>query len=270
MGSMLRCLAILAAMLPAQANLTIRGQVTDVTGTVVPGVEVLVTNTQLKQIPRLTVTGESGNYALPRLPASQYAVRIELSGFMADRKEINLIEGAPNTVDFTLTVSPVDAMSADAIRLTKAERIAAQMWQFSMQRSGFAPGNGKWRAEELRKQAFTKQLRALDKDAIPSLVLALTDPDVQMRRNAALLLMDLAGGVTAEAAPKTDIRPALQDLIRALEDPDPNVRVWSAQAMGYIGPDARSALPSLVKLLTDPDDDVRRFAQSAIAKIQKK
>jgi HEAT repeat protein len=74
------------------------------------------------------------------------------------------------------------------------ERLAAQMWGLSMESVATAPGNGQPSAS-CADEKSTQQLRQLGKEAVSALLLALGDPDVQMRRNAALVLGDLAGGV---------------------------------------------------------------------------
>jgi HEAT repeat protein len=129
----------------------------------------------------------------------------------------------------------------------------------------------------------------------------LKDPNVQLRKNIALALNVLAGNWFDRSKPKMDIRAALPALITALQDSDGNVRAWSAQAIGEIGPDAaravpaliallrsedegsrnsacialygigpaaKEALPALQKALSDPSPDVRRFAQRAVEKIR--
>ncbi len=134
-----------------------------------------------------------------------------------------------------------------------------------------------------------------------SAIHALKDSDVQMRRNAELVLIALAGGYDGE--PKMDIRGAIPALIKATGDKDSNVRQWAAHALAEIGPDAKDAVPALIKLLKDSDEgprndscmalgdigpaaidalpalrnalndsskDVRQFAQQAIDKIQNK
>jgi HEAT repeat protein len=92
----------------------------------------------------------------------------------------------------------------------------------------------------------------------------------------------------------------LPALIMALQDSDQDVRAWSAQAIGDIGPEAATAVPALVNLLSkdsysrisvfialhdigpvargalpalkpylsDPDADVRKMAARAVARIE--
>ena len=57
------------------------------------------------------------------------------------------------------------------------------------------------------------------------------------------------------------------ELIDALEDPDHDVRVSSARALGRFGPDARDAVPALTKTLSDPSRLVRLAATEALGKM---
>jgi len=54
-------------------------------------------------------------------------------------------------------------------------------------------------------------------------------------------------------------------LIRALSDPDVNVRASAAWALGYL--EAKEAVPQLLKLLSDPDWQVRFSAAWALGKM---
>lgn len=181
-----------------------------------------------------------------------------------------------------------------------ASQVVEQMRGFSMQLSPGVPSDGKVAPEQRRRKEIIKSLRRLGDRALPALSRALSDADVQMRRNAALALINLGGGYVAEAQPRLDIRGAMPALIRATEDADADVRAWAAHALaemgsgaasaipalirllsdkeegprntsclalGKIGPAARVALPALREALHDPSGDVRRFAQQAIEKI---
>src|SRR5829696_7835666 len=59
---------------------TIRGTVQDQQGLAMPGVTVTATSPAL-QGPRTAVTEAEGNYTLAALPAGQYTVTFELTGF---------------------------------------------------------------------------------------------------------------------------------------------------------------------------------------------
>ena len=150
---------------------------------------------------------------------------------------------------------------------------------------------------EVRRDDLYRQLRDMGQEGVQGLARAYRDPDVRLRRNAALALLVLGGGYGMEAP--MDVSPALVALTDALRDSDSDVRAWSAQAIGHIGasatpavpklidllngdeaarnsacialrkigPNAAAALPSLRRALSDPSEDVRRFAELAIEAI---
>jgi HEAT repeat protein len=183
--------------------------------------------------------------------------------------------------------------------------IVEEMRGFSMQLGQLVRSDGRINTNEQRKVEITRKLRLTGKEAVPALVKALIDPDVQMRRNAALVLITLAGAFEEEQPrpEKMDIREAIPALVKATEDLDGAVRAWAAHALAEIGPDAKDAVPALIKLthdsdegarndscmalgsigpaakdalpalrnaLKDPSKDVRQFAKGAIEKIEKK
>src|SRR5205814_9544096 len=102
--------------------------------------------------------------------------------------------------------------------------VVEEMRGLSMQLQGTAPGNGVFSAEERPKRAILKELHGLGKQSSPPLMHALKDPDVQMRRNAALAFLNLAGGFSPELRPVLDISAALPELIEAMDDWDSSVR----------------------------------------------
>ncbi len=66
----------------AQATAQISGSVRDQSGAVLPGVEVTATQTETG-ISRMTVTNETGSYALANLPLGPYKLETSLAGFRA-------------------------------------------------------------------------------------------------------------------------------------------------------------------------------------------
>ena len=118
-------------------------------------------------------------------------------------------------------------------------------------------------AEQQRRRLYESLLRLGPSGAL-ALSRALGDDDVHLRRNAALALNVLGGGWYDAAWAKLDIRPALPKLVAALEDTDSNVRGWSAQAIGEIGPDAEKAVPDLITLLSNSDEGTRNSACIAL------
>jgi hypothetical protein len=82
---------------------------------------------------------------------------------------------------------------------------------------------------------ITAALYALGHEtAVPALILALEDPDVQMRRNSGVVLLDLAGGMSLGVEKKLDCREAIPALSKALTDSDESVRSWARQAIDEI------------------------------------
>jgi HEAT repeat protein len=100
---------------------------------------------------------------------------------------------------------------------------------------------------------------------LPALVEALGDPEVQMRRNAALALVFLANPY--EPKPRVDTRAAMPALIKATKDADSDVRAWAAHALAEIGPDAAQAVPDLILLLADPTEGPKNTSCMALASI---
>jgi hypothetical protein len=96
---------VLLTALPAAAQFDrgqISGTVKDAQGGVVPGVTVVVTNTQT-QIARNTVTDSSGFFTVPNLAPGRYDVSAELQGFKkALRTNVQLDAASALTLDFAL------------------------------------------------------------------------------------------------------------------------------------------------------------------------
>ncbi len=61
---------------------------------------------------------------------------------------------------------------------------------------------------------------------------------------------------------------AVPVLITALSDPEPELRRWSANVLGRIGPDAIDAIDSLRQALRDTDAEVARAARLALDQIE--
>src|SRR5437867_10530489 len=76
---LLLCVMAPAGML-AQATAQVSGTVRDVSGAVLPGVQITATQTDTGNS-RMTVTNESGFYVLPSLPLGPYKLEGALLGF---------------------------------------------------------------------------------------------------------------------------------------------------------------------------------------------
>ena len=88
----------------------ISGVVTDPSGSVVPGVNVSLTNPSTNTT-RSVKTNESGLYVIPAIQPAVYNIKVELSGFRAiERKEITVQVGSSNRIDFTLEVGEITSV----------------------------------------------------------------------------------------------------------------------------------------------------------------
>lgn len=158
-----------------------------------------------------------------------------------------------------------------SLRIVVIQRDAAgvveQMRGMSMQRRPMARSDGRIDPLEQRRDEITASLRGLGDEAIDALARALVDRDVQMRRNAALVLIDLGGGYSADARQKMNTLSALSALILATGDSDRDVRGWAAHAIAEIGPRAQQAVPALVTLLQDTEEGPRNTACLALGNI---
>src|SRR5580692_3856773 len=91
----------------SQATTSLRGHVTDMSGAVVPGVQVKLTLTATG-VTRQGVTDSSGEYQFLQLAPGQYALTVSGEGFTTTEKTgMNLLVGQPATMDVALTVASV-------------------------------------------------------------------------------------------------------------------------------------------------------------------
>jgi HEAT repeat protein len=103
--------------------------------------------------------------------------------------------------------------------------------------------------------AVLVQLRA---DSVPALIDALKRGDVQVRKAAVNLFLQLS---------PDEYRPAVPALVDALKDSDGYVRFRAAVALIPLGAEARAALPALDAMLRDDWSTNRLWAAAAIGKI---
>ncbi len=96
---------VFAAVALAQSPLaTVSGIVTDATGAIIPGVEVVAINPQTAQR-TVATTNARGFYVLTQLPIGQYSVEVEKTGFKKYvRKGVVLTTGATLPLDIQLEV----------------------------------------------------------------------------------------------------------------------------------------------------------------------
>src|SRR5262249_58468207 len=101
--------ALIATLVPAAGQAqeaSIIGQVTDDTGSVLPGVTVTATSPALQVKQVVNVTDERGEYRLTPLPLGTYSVEYTLEGFQTLRRaDLRLSAGFTAKVDVVLKVS---------------------------------------------------------------------------------------------------------------------------------------------------------------------
>ena len=90
------------------------------------------------------------------------------------------------------------------------------------------------------------------REAVPSLIEALSDVDARVRSSAAYALGEIADA------------KAVDPLVRLLFDAEADVRGNACFALGHIPDASGRAAPELVKALADPDENVRNLAASAL------
>jgi hypothetical protein len=116
--------------------------------------------------------------------------------------------------------------------------------------------------EQLRR-ALYRRLRELGDDSVPALVRGLNDPDVLVKRNVVLFLAT-GQGIYPELNHLRHVRVPFPALLGALRDTDGTVRAWTAQAVGWMGPEAVEAVPALIALLASEDEGSRNGACIAL------
>jgi hypothetical protein len=106
----LLCLLLLLAAsswLGAQTvTSTLQGRVSDPTGAVIPEVSVTALNTD-NGLKRSVTANAVGEYQIGGLPAGDYTINAEKSGFQKSAKKIHLDLGASGNVDFALAPGQV-------------------------------------------------------------------------------------------------------------------------------------------------------------------
>ncbi|HWP85591.1 MAG TPA: TonB-dependent receptor [Terriglobia bacterium] len=104
---LLVCAAVRSGPAFAQVGGTLEGVVTDSSRAVVPGVTVIVTNSETG-ISRETTTDSQGRYIFNSLPPARYDLTASLAGFKTTRREgVTLTVGAELVVDLTLELGAV-------------------------------------------------------------------------------------------------------------------------------------------------------------------
>jgi hypothetical protein len=125
------------AALAQESRGAIAGQVTDPQGAVIPGVNVILTNTETGQVWKL-VTNASGSYSAPLLTVGTYRLEVEHPGFkkfvrdriavrVADRLQVDIpLEVGALTESVTVTEGTplIEAVDASLGQVIDARRVA--------------------------------------------------------------------------------------------------------------------------------------------------
>ncbi|MGE3274515.1 MAG: TonB-dependent receptor [Vicinamibacterales bacterium] len=100
---------VLSASVSAQVAGAIVGVVRDASGAVLPGVTVTVTGPTLQRENVSVVTGADGTYRVPLVPAGEYTVTAELSGFQTRvRSGVRVAINQQVVLDFAMPVAGVE------------------------------------------------------------------------------------------------------------------------------------------------------------------
>ncbi|MCI0443866.1 HEAT repeat domain-containing protein [bacterium] len=150
---------------------------------------------------------------------------------------------------------------------SKADEIVQQLRDIPTPLPAAVRSDGTIAPIEARRKVLYEDLRKLGPKAMSSLSKGLSDNDVRIRKNVALVLFALGGRWYDRSKQTLDISPCLPALIRALKDNDPSVRAWCAQSIGQIGPNAAEAVPHLTMLLSDSAEGSRNSACIALGNI---
>ncbi|HTB98700.1 MAG TPA: carboxypeptidase-like regulatory domain-containing protein [Terracidiphilus sp.] len=85
---------------------SLRGNVTDQSGAVVPGATVAIEN-ETTQVSAQQITDSTGAYLFPQIAPGRYSIAISSNGFGAQTKVATLLVNQPATVNFALSVERV-------------------------------------------------------------------------------------------------------------------------------------------------------------------
>lgn len=192
-------------------------------------------------------------------------------GLVKERKRLRLWKPTMNATTIMLaglvltsSTFATNSTYIDSPSQREAAAIIQQLRDFPPWLPATVRSDGKIDPVEKRRTELYDRLRRLGVDALPALARGLSDPDVRIRRNVALVLSVLAGKWYWPPEPPLNIRPCLSALIAALKDYDNLVRARAAHAIGHIGTHAARAVPALLILLKNTDEGSRNGACIAL------
>ena len=113
-------LALLICAAQAQSiTATLEGRVSDSTGAAIVGAKVIATNNS-RGFSRSSLTNDQGEYRIPLLPAGEYTVTAEPSGFNKETRKVKLEIGQLGAADFTMQAGRIK----EQVTIAAAESVA--------------------------------------------------------------------------------------------------------------------------------------------------
>ena len=113
-------LVLALASLQAQSTSSLTGLVTDPSGGVVPGAEIVAVNSETNQ-KRTATTDSQGRYSFPQMQPATYQVTAQAAGSSATVvNDVRLLVNTPSTVDIHFTVGGVQqsvSVTADTVQV---------------------------------------------------------------------------------------------------------------------------------------------------------
>ncbi len=100
------CSALAAA---AQSSSSLRGEVTDSSGAMIVGAQVVLENKATGFINQ-ALTGSQGQYRFYQIPSGNYTITVASKGFAAQSKPVELLVNQPATVNFSLSVQGLNTV----------------------------------------------------------------------------------------------------------------------------------------------------------------
>ncbi len=101
------CLALSSVVFPQASSSSLRGTVTDSSGSALPGATVVITNPESKTT-RTATTGDVGEYRFLALPPSTYTLTVTSKGFTRyQQTDLQLLVNTPATANVRLKVGSV-------------------------------------------------------------------------------------------------------------------------------------------------------------------
>ena len=117
------CVVLSIAASAQNATTSVRGNVTDPSGAILPGATVTLTNTT-SQVSERHTTGKNGDYSFVELQPADYLITVSAQGFGLLEKQVHLLVSQPATINFALTVGStaqsIDVTASSTLNFTDA------------------------------------------------------------------------------------------------------------------------------------------------------